>query len=75
MRYPINLNSDCPLGEYKDLNIRVYLPKGSKEHLGDKNKLELVVCDILNKGYEEAVKKVYWKSDQLWFKPTKGEED
>lgn len=67
----VNLNAPYELGEHKDLTITVYLPKGSGNHLGDKEKLELVACKILNEYYCKAIKKEHWQSDQLWFKPTK----
>jgi len=62
-------------GEYKKLEITAYLPKDSDNYFGDKEKIELVVCKILNNYYCESIKKEHWRADQLWFKPTKGLEE
>ena len=67
----INLNNNYELGESKNLEITAYLPKYSKNHLGNKESIESVVCTILNDYYCEAIKKEYWRTDPLWFKPTK----
>lgn len=67
----VNLNPNYELGESKELSITVYLPKYTDNYLGDKEKLELVACKILNEYYCEMIKKEHWKADQLWFKPTK----
>ena len=67
--YCINLNAPFELGESKEIRLNVFLPKDSNQHLGDSDKIALVMAGRLNKLYADLVKRPHWETDPLWFKP------
>ena len=74
----INLNAPFELGEYKDIQLRVFIPKFAEEngiHLGKEVSLALMVCKRLNDYYTGEFKDKYGVDMQLWFKPTEMEKE
>ena len=69
MKKITNFKPPFEVGEYKDITIRVYLPKDTEEHLGDKSTIAKVISRRLNELYAKLVMLPHWNSSQLWFEP------
>ena len=58
------------VGEYKDIKLRVYLPKETKtdnEHLASEYRLAVATALILNRNYEHRKKN--YSCSALWYAP------
>lgn len=65
-------NPPYEVGEYVDINVRVYLPKETKEHFGSPDMVATGVAYTMNVYYEKFQDLAYWSADRLWFAPLDG---